>query len=326
MDIAINGTHMGASLPPIGSKWWPRLASTKPGVVTVLAHTVKMGKPALTLEREGGNNRTTYLGAMYVEHKPRVGIGERNARVGTKPWAEWMRMVLQNHVKDLSKEPDFVWTMLDSMREHRAWTLLTKPDGSHFATFEEFCETPLRHGLGKPWSEIKPYLEPLLGRQAVELMTHPVKTDARQENGTSQERDERGRMSRKNSGGTDSRSDCGNRCVPRSEQYIAAILRAPEQVQELYKQGRISQVAAAKLGPRPPKRGLAPERAAEIAETTQRVLALASQGASMREVSKAVMQPQDPADRLLRALDKLPHDSLRKLRRRIDELLKKANS
>lgn len=61
MDIAINGTHKGASLPPIGSKWWPRLASTKQGVVTVLAHTVKMGKPALTLERDGGGNRTNYL-------------------------------------------------------------------------------------------------------------------------------------------------------------------------------------------------------------------------------------------------------------------------
>lgn len=74
--------------------------------------------------------------------------------------------------------------------EHRAWTLMNKPDGSFFGTFEEFCEHRQPWGLGKPWPEIKPALpvaeqlrvaadmleqDPPLRREAIVVAEHALR-------------------------------------------------------------------------------------------------------------------------------------------------------
>ena len=117
-------------------------------------------------------------------------------------------------------------------------------------------------------------LAPFVGKRTLQLVTAPVETDGRCENGANQPEGVKGFQKKPESTDVSDSSHGGlNRSKPGTELRIAAILRAPQQIQALYTQGQIGQVQAARLGPRPPKRGLDPDTAARIAETTQQVLA-----------------------------------------------------
>jgi hypothetical protein len=127
-----------------------------------------------------------------------------------------------------------------------------------------------------PWEKIEPYVEKLLSPQAYALLI--AKPDQRKSNGAhaaSQPRDNKGRLlpleepkSERGSSWVDLLDSSGNPknrdASPDSpgdqanrdrapghdkETKIRAILRAPQPVQQLYRDGLIAQEVAAKLGP-----------------------------------------------------------------------------
>jgi hypothetical protein len=57
----------------------------------------------------------------------------------------------------------------------------------------------------------------------------------------------------------------GKSVSPAKEERLRAILRAPELVQDLYREGLVTQATAAKLGPKRPT----PERAVRVVEARQ---------------------------------------------------------
>ncbi len=130
---------------------------------------------------------------------------------------------------------------------------MNKPDGSYFGSWEAFCAHPQPWGLGRPWEELRPKLEPFVGKAAIQLVT--VAPDRRRENGANQHSGSR----------EDSGNECRNPKAARTEGLLRSVLRSPEPVQDLYRAGLIGQVEAAKLGPRDPE----PAQAARIVEVAR---------------------------------------------------------
>ncbi len=189
------------------------------------------------------------------------GTGDEEAPIGSVAWAQFVRLDCQSIVKDLPKVPARAHQIFALIKEHRAWTLMNKPDGSFFATFENFCVAAQPWGLGTPFETVVPYLEAAVGKRALSLVT--VAPDAR----GFRERDSTGAFV----ADAQTRNDCGNGS-PRAAENLRAVLRAPGPVQDLYRAGLIGQVEAAKLGPRDPE----PEQAARIVEVARVAQAVAS--------------------------------------------------
>lgn len=192
------------------------------------------------------------------------GVGSEAAAVGTVAWAQNVRLHMQGQVKDLSSAPERMQSYVDLVTQHRAWTLMNKPNGSFFTTWEEFCEHPQPWGLGKPWNEFRPILEAAIGKKQVQLAVvpdakDPVPPPPGPGRGHKAEPkatpDERGSLS-----------------VPghTQEEYLRAINRAPDAVKDLYRSDLIGQKEAAKLGPKNP----APHLAAQVAEVAQTAVAV----------------------------------------------------
>jgi hypothetical protein len=193
------------------------------------------------------------------------GIGQDKAPIGSEAWAQRVRLNMQSLVNSVHQTPDSLRRNIELVTKHRAWTLMNKPDGSFFSTWEEFCEHRQPWGLGRPWEQIRPYVEAVSGKRAVQLVT--VAPDAR----AFRERDESGRLLP--SGDAHSRTECGNgdgAGGERTEELLRAIVRAPEQVQDAYRAGLIGQKEAAALGPKDPE----PEQAAKAVEVARAVDAI----------------------------------------------------
>jgi hypothetical protein len=184
------------------------------------------------------------------------GYGDASAPPGSEEWAKWWRLDFQSVIHSLPTYPEAARSSFESGQRHRAWVLLNKEDGSRFKTFQEFCEHKQPWGLGLPYDDLLGYLEARFGKQAVQLMTVPV--DARCDNGK--------HPPEKKETLFDLHIRCANQHRNTSGK-LRAILRAPEKIQELYRQGLVSQVVAAKMGPRSPT----PEQAAKVAEARQAV-------------------------------------------------------
>lgn len=183
------------------------------------------------------------------QYKADPGIGRDDAPIGSEQWAQAVRLHLQSAVKDLDWEPQRVKRYYDLVSKHRAWTLMNKPDGSYFATWEEFCEHPQPWGLGRPWEEIRLYLEAAVGKRAmqVETVAPAAKTGPKpkDESGVTIP----GHGVRKTS------------AEEKREVRLRAIAeRAPEPVRDLYREGLIGAKEAAALGPKNPK----PDDAARV--------------------------------------------------------------
>jgi hypothetical protein len=190
------------------------------------------------------------------------GTGDEEAPIGSVAWAQFVRLDCQSIVKDLPKVPARAHQIFALIKEHRAWTLMNRPDGSFFATFEDFCVAAQPWGLGTPFETVVPYLEAAVGKRALSLVT--VAPDAR----GFRERDAAGAFT----GGNQRGHDGPNGKAARSEKRLRSVLRAPEPVQDLYRAGLIGQVEAAKLGPRDPE----PAQAARIVEVARAAQAVAS--------------------------------------------------
>ncbi len=156
------------------------------------------------------------------------GVGRDDDPIGSKGWAERVRLRMQGIVNDVDTKPDALRRYVDLVKQHRAWTLMSTPDGGVFKTWEEFCEYRQPWGLGKKWETLRPYVEAVVGKAATQLATV---SPAQSPPGT---KGSQGALS------------------THTDKRLRAILRAPEEVQELYKAGAISQKVAAKLGPKKP--------------------------------------------------------------------------
>jgi hypothetical protein len=185
------------------------------------------------------------------------GYGDAAAPVGTEPWAQRWRLDFQNVVKNLPMYPEAAVSFYQSGTQNRAWTLVKKSDGRPFRTFEEFCEAEQPWGLGIEHPTFIRYLQARLGERTVQLLT--VAPDRQ---GTRSDIEE----TPSSLFGT-SRTQCGKLDGERLQEKLRAILRADPVIQDLYREGLVSQDMAAKMGPRKP----IPERAAVVAEVRQKV-------------------------------------------------------
>lgn len=187
--------------------------------------------------------------------------GRLGAPVGTREWADAVRLKLVSQVEHLGEDDESFVGWLELLTEHRAWSLLTKRDGSTFRTREEFCAYERPWGLGATWERLRPYVRAAYAKRgmsedqidrALELdgVPEPEKTGPK---GASEV----------------SGNDCRKLSAKpeRTVRQLRAINRAPEAIREAYQEGRISQTLAAKLGPKNPD----PDTAAKVAEIAQEV-------------------------------------------------------
>jgi hypothetical protein len=235
------------------------------------------------------------------------GGGIVNAPIGSEEWAQRVRLEMQAIVKDLPHTPERFARYKKLCDEHRIWVLLNKRDGSRFKSWEEFCEHPEPWGLGRPVDEVNRWLSVAMGKQALQLVTAPP--DGRAGNGANQHTGPR----------VDSSTESKN--PQTTAPLLRAILRAPQPVQQLYRDGLIGQKVAAKLGPDRPT----PEQAAQIAEIVEAVRATPRPKAEhdkakvQREVNDRVRSmlgdgAADPVAKIVRLVAKLNTQQLERLR------------
>jgi hypothetical protein len=238
------------------------------------------------------------------------GGGIVNAPIGSEEWAQRVRLEMQAIVKDLPHTPERFARYKKLCDEHRIWVLLNKRDGSRFKSWEEFCEHPEPWGLGRPVDDVNRWLSVAMGKQALQLVTAPP--DGRADN---RRGGKRGTVD-----GFDSSTESKNQ-PDHTAPLLRAILRAPQPVQQLYRDGLIGQKVAAKLGPDRPT----PEQAAQIAEIVEAVRATPRPKAEhdkakvQREVNDRVRSmlgdgADDPVAKIVRLVAKLNTQQIERLR------------
>lgn len=129
--------------------------------------------------------------------------------------------------------------------------------GNAYPDFDAFCRDRQPWGLGTDPAKFRAHLAAELGERAADLATVSPGTD-------------KGGRPRKETSASDAEVSEGQ--SKRKEGQLRAILRAPEVIQHLYRDGKINQADAAKLGPRSPT----PEKAARVAEARQEIERLES--------------------------------------------------
>ncbi len=92
------------------------------------------------------------------------GIGREEDPIGSVGWAQRVRLHMQAIVNDVDTKPDALRAYVAKVVELEAWTLMNKRDGSFFSTWEEFCEYKQPWGLGRAWSELRPFVEAVHGK------------------------------------------------------------------------------------------------------------------------------------------------------------------
>jgi len=193
------------------------------------------------------------------------GIGDENAPPGSEEWAKFWRLAMQRAIKNASFDQDRVCSLYQHGVQHRAWSKLTRKDGSSFKTWEAFVSEAVPWGLGSKPDTVKTILEARNGRRATQRETVPEPRTKWDES---------------------TRNDC--ELTSRRDSLLRAINRAPEIVGRLYDEGLISQVDAAKLG----KKDLdASDVAAEIArvvEETKDVKSVTERRKAIKEVARRV--------------------------------------
>jgi hypothetical protein len=164
-------------------------------------------------------------------------FGDATAPKGSPAWAAWWRSQLYGAYTNLDSYPKRFESIKALGVDYRAWMLLGDKDGKPFPDFKSLCEYPRPHGLGASYEKITCALELVHGKKGVALLA--VAPDGRRNN-------------RRGGKGLDETRHDGAIQDSRTEDRLRAILRAPEYVQDLYRQDLISQKVAAKLGPAEP--------------------------------------------------------------------------
>lgn len=241
-------------------------------------------------------------------HIPDPGVGSATATVGTREWAEHVRLKMQGLVRSMPENPRFLQLYVDKVMTHRAWTLMSKPDGSCFATWEEFCSFRHPWGLGKPWEEIRPYLEAAAGKRAVQLATVAPAQPAGNE-----------RVERAKDPKAPEEPLVAGPGEAHTKRLRAIAERSPEPVRELYRDDLIGAKEAAALGPKNPS----PEEAARVTEIANAAKAIAKEKApktpaERRKVKKEINakvrelsgREADPIHDVARALQRVTPDRM----------------
>lgn len=94
-----------------------------------------------------------------------ISPGKPGAPIGTREWADYLRISLVSMVDHIGEEDDQVLTTIEFTKKHRAWTLMNKPDGSFFKSIEEFCAFRRPYGLGKSWRDLRPFFLAALAKR-----------------------------------------------------------------------------------------------------------------------------------------------------------------
>lgn len=198
--------------------------------------------------------------------------GRLGASVGTREWADFVRLKLVSHVEHLGEDDDGFLGYIELLKEHRAWSLLTKHDGSTFRTREEFCAYKRPWGLGTPWEKLRPFVRAAYAKRGMSegeidraLEQDGVKVAMTTEESTALARAALAAKREENHADAAlSYCNTNSEAPSRAEQVrlsvLRAINRAPEPVQQAYREGRISQTLAAKLGPAEPDDKAPPDR------------------------------------------------------------------
>jgi hypothetical protein len=224
-------------------------------------------------------------------------IGREDAPIGSEDWAKRVRLHMQALVNDALTKPEAVADYLAIMNEHRAWTLLKNAKGKPFATFKDFCETPQPYGLGKPEAWVKAITAIVKGKTASELDTvAPAQSPP-------------GKTLEKSAPGADN---------SRKDQLLRAILRAPVEVQDLYREELISQKIAAALGPKNPAK--APSREVIVDALRDVPRERKAIDAKMREV---LGHKRDKVNDLVRAFLRLSDKERHRFYEEVDRALKR---
>ena len=207
-----------------------------------------------------------------------AGQGVLTAPKGSRDWADAVRVnaigCIRAQVFDAKRFAD----TYELIVRNRAWTLMNKLDGSFFSTMQEFCETTVPHGLGTPYDKVLTALKLAASQAKTEsgltieadkaVALDTVSPDGRHANGSGQTRDAAGRMAAPAS--DSSHRETNRKTADITEKRLRSVLRAPSEVQDLYRAGVIGQVDAAKLGPTKQT----PETAAKIRSAVNEAVAI----------------------------------------------------
>ena len=190
------------------------------------------------------------------------GIGDPLAPVGSSEWAKRWRLSMQSAMKNATVDQTRFCELWEFGKQHRAWTMLNRRDGAMFKRWEDFVTETVPWGLGSKPDQVRTMLESRNGKRATQRETVPEPRTKWDES-------------------TAHNEPLIN--IPTAKR-LRAINRAPEIVGQLYDQGLISQVDAAKLG----KKSLDPGQvAAEIARVVEETKGVETQE-EKRKAIKAV--------------------------------------
>lgn len=204
--------------------------------------------------------------------------GSAAAQVGTKDWADFVRLQLVAMVEHLGENEESFLGYIEIIREHRGWTLMTRKDGSAFKTIEEFCSERRPWGLGTSWARLRPHLVSGMAKRG--KSTNEIER-ALQLEVVSEPSPGPGRGHKKELKEEKNPIEGGSFAIGKKQaEKLRAINRAPDAVKDAYREGRISQVEAARLGPKNPT----PDKAAKVAEVAREVW----QAKSRKEADAAV--------------------------------------
>lgn len=105
--------------------------------------------------------------------------GNGAAEVGTKEWAEFVRLQLVSMVGHLGENEESFLGYVDLVKSNGAWSLMTTKEGEPFDSFEAFCAYKRPWGLGTPWDKIQPFLAAGIARvaTATKLEISKIRTD-----------------------------------------------------------------------------------------------------------------------------------------------------
>ncbi len=249
-------------------------------------------------------------------------FGDPNAPPGSPDWAMRWRMDLQNEVKKLPLPVETIRKAFEQGQTYRAWTLLKRPKedgGKPFADFDTFCSYREPWGLGMDPVKFRAYLAAELGDKAADLVAGKPSPKPGAPEGN--------KNAAKGDGKNNSAANAGlntkaRRQGERKEEYISAVLRAPEVVQQMYRDDRITQADAAKMGPKKPT----PEQAAKVAQARQELekISPALPKPEARKQAKRIVQRHlggqapPPLELVKRACARLTANERAELRRWLD--------
>lgn len=247
---------------------------------------------------------------MAQPHVPPISAGRPGAPIGSREWADWFRTILVSEVQQLGKQDAGLAEYVGLLKEHRAWSLMNKPDGSFFSSIEEFCAHKRPYGLGTPWDRLRPFVVAGMAKSGApaDVIERTLQLETVAEAKATPEVAAMGRAARAakaadahvNCGDSLSRHD-GGLDGARSAERLRAITRAPDAVKDAYREGRISQVLAAKLGPKNPD----PDTAAHIASIARELPKADRKAVDAHVRERLGVKAPSSVDRALSAVERL---------------------